>query len=71
MCCRYKSPPNEVNTESTLTVMKIQLPTGVKAYLEDLKQVSGSFMVSVDQLNISYTDLQTCRQMIRVYVDHL
>uniref|UniRef100_A0A665VU64 Anaphylatoxin-like domain-containing protein n=1 Tax=Echeneis naucrates TaxID=173247 RepID=A0A665VU64_ECHNA len=38
--CLYKPPPNDVNTESTLTVMKIQLPTGVEAFLEDLRQVS-------------------------------
>ncbi|XP_030581729.1 complement C5-like [Archocentrus centrarchus] len=38
ICVKYKPPPNEVYTESSLTVMKIQLPTGVAAYLEDLKQ---------------------------------
>ncbi|XP_031158002.1 complement C5 isoform X3 [Sander lucioperca] len=37
-CAKYKPPPNEVVTESSLTVMKIQLPTGVDGYLEDLKQ---------------------------------
>ncbi|XP_028270713.1 complement C5 [Parambassis ranga] len=37
-CAKYQPPPNEVYTESSLTVMKIQLPTGVDAYLEDLKQ---------------------------------
>ncbi|XP_044053377.1 complement C5 [Siniperca chuatsi] len=37
-CAKYKPPPNEVITESSLTVMKIQLPTGVEAYLEDLRQ---------------------------------
>lgn len=42
VCYRYKPPPNEAYTESTLTVMKIQLPTGVEAYLEDLKQVSAT-----------------------------
>lgn len=36
---RYKPPPNEVTTESGLTVMKIELPTAVEAYLEDLRQV--------------------------------
>ncbi|XP_026177274.1 complement C5 [Mastacembelus armatus] len=36
-CAKYK-PPNDVHTESTLTVMKIQLPTGVEAYLDDLRQ---------------------------------
>uniref|UniRef100_UPI003AAF040E complement C5 n=1 Tax=Centroberyx gerrardi TaxID=166262 RepID=UPI003AAF040E len=37
-CAKYNPPPNELVTESSLTVMKIQLPTGVKAYLEDLRQ---------------------------------
>lgn len=37
-CAKYKPPPNELLTESSLTVMKIQLPTGVEAYLEDLRQ---------------------------------
>uniref|UniRef100_A0A667XN33 Complement component 5 n=1 Tax=Myripristis murdjan TaxID=586833 RepID=A0A667XN33_9TELE len=36
--CLYKPPPNEVQTESSLTVMKIQLPTGVQPYLDDLRQ---------------------------------
>ncbi|KAM9858664.1 complement C5 [Aulostomus maculatus] len=37
-CVKYKPPANEAFTESSLTVLKIQLPTGVEAYLEDLKQ---------------------------------
>ncbi|XP_061749602.1 complement C5 isoform X2 [Nerophis ophidion] len=37
-CARYKPRPNELVTESTMTVMKIQLPTGVEAHLEDLRQ---------------------------------
>ncbi|KAG7490391.1 complement C5 [Solea senegalensis] len=37
-CAKYKPPPNEVYTESSLTVIKIQMPTGVEASLEDLKQ---------------------------------
>ncbi|CAK6980544.1 complement C5 [Scomber scombrus] len=37
-CAKYKPPPNELFTESSLTVMKIQLPTGVEAHLEDLRQ---------------------------------
>ncbi|XP_070689559.1 complement C5 [Pempheris klunzingeri] len=37
-CAKYKPPPNEMLTESGLTVMKIQMPTGVEAYLEDLRQ---------------------------------
>lgn len=39
MGCRFRPPPNELLTESGLTVMKIQLPTGVEPYLEDLRQV--------------------------------
>ncbi|KAF7205436.1 transcript variant X1 [Nothobranchius furzeri] len=37
-CVKYRPPPNEVATESSLAVMKIQLPTGVEPYLEDLRQ---------------------------------
>ncbi|KAM9391787.1 complement C5 [Pholidichthys leucotaenia] len=37
-CAQYKPPPNEVFTESSLTVMEIQIPTGVEAILEDLRQ---------------------------------
>ncbi|XP_077942596.1 complement C5 isoform X2 [Gasterosteus aculeatus] len=36
-CVKYK-PPNEEIMESSLTVMKIQMPTGVEGYLEDLRQ---------------------------------
>lgn len=46
-CYRYKPPPNEVYTESSLTVMKIQLPTGVEAYLEDLRQVRSEESLSL------------------------
>ncbi|XP_040898542.1 complement C5 [Toxotes jaculatrix] len=52
-CAKYKPPPNEAYTESGLTVMKIQLPTGVDAYLEDLKQ----FRDAVEPL-ISHYELQ-------------
>ncbi|XP_078027275.1 complement C5 [Epinephelus lanceolatus] len=41
-CVKYKPPPNEVFTESSLTVMKIQLPTGVDAAYEDLRQFRDS-----------------------------
>ncbi|XP_011613600.2 complement C5 isoform X1 [Takifugu rubripes] len=37
-CAKYKPPPNELLTESSLTVMKIQLPSGVEPYLDDLRQ---------------------------------
>ncbi|XP_061624798.1 complement C5 isoform X1 [Phyllopteryx taeniolatus] len=37
-CAKYKPPPNELVTESTMTVMKIRLPSGVEAHLEDLRQ---------------------------------
>ncbi|CAJ1069578.1 complement C5 isoform X1 [Xyrichtys novacula] len=52
-CAKYKPPPNEVFTESTLTVMKIQLPTGVEAYLEDLRQFR-----DIDEPIISHYELQ-------------
>ncbi|XP_018549132.1 complement C5 [Lates calcarifer] len=52
-CAKYKPPPNEVYTESSLTVMKIQLPTGVEAYLEDLRQFRDS-----DEPLISHYELQ-------------
>uniref|UniRef100_UPI0037E7A380 complement C5 n=1 Tax=Semicossyphus pulcher TaxID=241346 RepID=UPI0037E7A380 len=52
-CAKYKPPPNEVFTESTLTVMKIQLPTGVEAYLEDLRHFRDT-----DEPVISHYELQ-------------
>uniref|UniRef100_A0A8D3CGD7 Anaphylatoxin-like domain-containing protein n=1 Tax=Scophthalmus maximus TaxID=52904 RepID=A0A8D3CGD7_SCOMX len=52
-CAKYKPPPNEVYTESGLTVMKIQLPTGVESYLDDLRQ----FRDAVEPL-ISHYELQ-------------
>ncbi|XP_015250744.1 PREDICTED: complement C5 [Cyprinodon variegatus] len=52
-CLKYRPPPNEVYTESTLTVVKIQLPTGVEPYLEDLRQ----FMETEDPV-ISHYELQ-------------
>uniref|UniRef100_A0A8C7CS41 Complement component 5 n=1 Tax=Oncorhynchus kisutch TaxID=8019 RepID=A0A8C7CS41_ONCKI len=35
-CAKYNPPPNEVFTDSSLTVMEIQLPTGVQPFQEDL-----------------------------------
>ncbi|XP_020505432.2 complement C5 [Labrus bergylta] len=52
-CAKYKPPPNEVYTESSLTVMKIQLPTGVEANLEDLRQFRDT-----DEPFISHYELQ-------------
>ncbi|XP_054867538.1 complement C5 [Amphiprion ocellaris] len=52
-CAKYKPPPNELFTESSLTVMKIQLPTGVEAYLDDLRQ----FRDTMEPL-ISHYELQ-------------
>ncbi|KAM4578048.1 complement C5 [Fundulus diaphanus] len=52
-CVKYKPPPNEVYTESSLTVMKIQLPTGVEPYLEDLRQFRDD-----DEPLISHYELQ-------------
>ncbi|XP_072289541.1 complement C5 [Eucyclogobius newberryi] len=36
-CAQYKPPPNEVAQESLLTVMEIQLPTGIEPVLDDLR----------------------------------
>ncbi|XP_055080379.1 complement C5 [Periophthalmus magnuspinnatus] len=36
-CAQYKPPPNEEVAESLLTVMEIQLPTGIEPFLEDLR----------------------------------
>ncbi|XP_040010542.1 complement C5-like [Xiphias gladius] len=52
-CAKYKPPPNEVYTESGLTVMKIQLPTGVEGHLEDLRQFRDS-----EEPLISHYELQ-------------
>ncbi|XP_071340230.1 complement C5 isoform X2 [Trachinotus anak] len=52
-CAKYKPPPNEVYTESSLTVMKIQLPTGVDAHLEDLREFR-----DMDEPLISHYELQ-------------
>lgn len=52
-CAKYKPPPNELVTESSLTVMKIQLPTGVEAFLEDLRQFRDS-----EEPSISHFELQ-------------
>ncbi|XP_034548076.1 complement C5 [Notolabrus celidotus] len=52
-CAKYKPPPNEVFTESTLTVMEIQMPTGVDAFLEDLRQFRDS-----DEPIISHYELR-------------
>uniref|UniRef100_A0A3Q3IID7 Anaphylatoxin-like domain-containing protein n=2 Tax=Monopterus albus TaxID=43700 RepID=A0A3Q3IID7_MONAL len=60
-CAKYKPPPNEVYTESTLTVMKIQLPTGVEAYLEDLKQFRDT-----DSPLISHYELQGSTVVIQL-----
>ncbi|XP_064830059.1 complement C5 isoform X2 [Oncorhynchus masou masou] len=35
-CAKYNPPPNEVFTDSSHTVMEIQLPTGVQPFQEDL-----------------------------------
>ncbi|KAK2838185.1 hypothetical protein Q5P01_015397 [Channa striata] len=60
-CAKYKPPPNEVYTESTLTVMKIQLPTGVEAYLEDLRQFR-----DLDEPLISHYELQGSTVLIQM-----
>ncbi|KAM7390973.1 hypothetical protein PAMP_021696 [Pampus punctatissimus] len=60
-CAKYKPPPNEVFTESSLTVMKIQLPTGVEAYLEDLRQFRDTMepMISHYELQGTTVVIQT------------
>ncbi|XP_055367268.1 complement C5 isoform X2 [Betta splendens] len=52
-CAKYKPPPNEAATDSLLTVMKIQLPTGVEAMVEDLKQFR-----DIEERIISHFELQ-------------
>ncbi|KAM3610513.1 uncharacterized protein V6R79_005063 [Siganus canaliculatus] len=52
-CAKYNPPPNELLTESSLTVMKIQLPTGVQAFLDDLRQFRDA-----DEPLISHYELQ-------------
>ncbi|KAL6115010.1 c5 [Pungitius sinensis] len=52
-CAKYKPSPNEAVTESSLTVMKIQMPTGVEGYLEDLRQFRDT-----DEPMISHYELQ-------------
>ncbi|XP_031426628.1 complement C5 [Clupea harengus] len=42
-CARYKPEENEVYTESSHTVMEIQLPTGVSALQEDLDMMLDGF----------------------------
>lgn len=63
---RYKPRPNEVATESSLTVLKIELPTGVEAYLEDLRQVGcSSDLVAVfpfSSLNLMLCKVQGLRR---------
>ncbi|XP_072243255.1 complement C5 [Leuresthes tenuis] len=61
-CVKYIPPPNEVFTESTLTVMKIQLPTGVEPYLEDLRQ----FRDRLDQPVISDYQLEGSTVIIQM-----
>uniref|UniRef100_A0A8P4G2F4 Complement component 5 n=1 Tax=Dicentrarchus labrax TaxID=13489 RepID=A0A8P4G2F4_DICLA len=61
-CAKYKPPPNELLTESTQTLMKIQLPTGVDAYLEDLKQFRDT-----DEPIISHYELQG--NTVVIYMD--
>ncbi|KAM8760671.1 complement C5 [Acanthopagrus schlegelii] len=51
-CAKYNPPPNEVSTESGLTVMKIQLPTGVDAHLEDLRQFRDAMVPSVSHYEL-------------------
>ncbi|XP_014913176.1 complement C5 isoform X1 [Poecilia latipinna] len=51
-CVKYRPPPNEVYTESLLTVMKIQLPTGMEPYLEDLRQFTDGEYPSISHYQL-------------------
>ncbi|XP_032435409.1 complement C5 [Xiphophorus hellerii] len=51
-CVKYRPPPNEDYTESLLTVMKIQLPTGMEPYLEDLRQFTDGEYPSISHYQL-------------------
>uniref|UniRef100_A0A3B3YPQ7 NTR domain-containing protein n=1 Tax=Poecilia mexicana TaxID=48701 RepID=A0A3B3YPQ7_9TELE len=63
----YRPPPNEVYTESLLTVMKIQLPTGVEPYLEDLRQVNGLQTALTSFSPVSMVTMETA--IIKLFID--
>ncbi|XP_047448971.1 complement C5 [Mugil cephalus] len=60
-CVKYKPPPNEVLTESGLTVLKIELPTGVEPRLEDLRQFRDG-----DEPVVSHYELQGSTVVIQM-----
>uniref|UniRef100_A0A3P8VKG1 Complement C5 n=1 Tax=Cynoglossus semilaevis TaxID=244447 RepID=A0A3P8VKG1_CYNSE len=60
-CVKYKPPPNEVYEQSSMTVINIQLPTGVEAYLEDLKPFR-----DVDEPMISHYELKGSTVVIQM-----
>uniref|UniRef100_A0A3B3X547 NTR domain-containing protein n=1 Tax=Poecilia mexicana TaxID=48701 RepID=A0A3B3X547_9TELE len=64
---QYRPPPNEVYTESLLTVMKIQLPTGVEPYLEDLRQVNGLQTALTSFSPVSMVTMETA--IIKLFID--
>uniref|UniRef100_A0A4W5LFM7 Complement C5 n=1 Tax=Hucho hucho TaxID=62062 RepID=A0A4W5LFM7_9TELE len=49
----YKPPPNEVFTESSHTVMEIQLPTGVQPFQEDLNMFRDGLESVISDYKIS------------------
>uniref|UniRef100_A0A4W5LEH1 Complement C5 n=1 Tax=Hucho hucho TaxID=62062 RepID=A0A4W5LEH1_9TELE len=51
--CLYKPPPNEVFTESSHTVMEIQLPTGVQPFQEDLNMFRDGLESVISDYKIS------------------
>uniref|UniRef100_A0A4W5LFH7 Complement C5 n=1 Tax=Hucho hucho TaxID=62062 RepID=A0A4W5LFH7_9TELE len=50
---KYKPPPNEVFTESSHTVMEIQLPTGVQPFQEDLNMFRDGLESVISDYKIS------------------
>uniref|UniRef100_A0A4W5LEG8 Complement C5 n=1 Tax=Hucho hucho TaxID=62062 RepID=A0A4W5LEG8_9TELE len=52
-CAKYKPPPNEVFTESSHTVMEIQLPTGVQPFQEDLNMFRDGLESVISDYKIS------------------
>ncbi|XP_053727481.1 complement C5 [Synchiropus splendidus] len=58
VCVRYKPPVNEVASSSGLTVMKIQLPTGVDPHLEDLREYRDYSSLRQTEPLLSHFELQ-------------
>uniref|UniRef100_A0A3B3X5I6 NTR domain-containing protein n=1 Tax=Poecilia mexicana TaxID=48701 RepID=A0A3B3X5I6_9TELE len=65
--CLIFPPHALVYTESLLTVMKIQLPTGVEPYLEDLRQVNGLQTALTSFSPVSMVTMETA--IIKLFID--